>query len=216
MTHNEGRSYLAPLLTGLCAAGAQSSAIDLVVVDDFSDDPSTIETLERFTPHVHFSQHALNWDFAAHKNFANTQCSGEWILQLDGDEYLDPAVITGLPHFLPLNPEIDAYRLARVNTLDGLTSQHVREYGWTLTTLDDYQLPIVNFPDPQMRLYRNDPRIRWISKLHETVTGYTKLSSLPYIPQYAIQHHKDIDRQVRQNDFYDELYYHHLRARGQM
>jgi glycosyltransferase involved in cell wall biosynthesis len=190
--------------------------MEIVVVDDFSDDPSTVETLALFQPDVQFHQHALNWDFAAHKNFATALCSGEWILQLDGDEYLNPAIISALPYFLPLNPEVEAYQFARVNTLAGLTRAHVRENGWKLTVLEGYAMPIVNFPDPQTRLYRNDPRIRWIRKLHETVTGYSRLAVLPQSPQYAIHHHKDIGRQSCQNDFYDELYQHHLNARRQV
>jgi glycosyltransferase involved in cell wall biosynthesis len=216
-THNEGQSYLSPLLTGLCAiAREQPSDFEIVVVDDYSDDPSTVEVLQRFRSDTRFSQHALNRDFAAHKNFANAQCSGEWILQLDGDEYLEPAIIIGLPYVLALNPLVDAYRLARVNTLTDLTPADVRAYGWKLTVLDGYPLPVVNFPDPQLRLYRNQPTIRWVSKLHESITGCTRIGSLPAMPQYAIQHHKALDRQVRQIEFYDEIYRHHMSARRQM
>jgi hypothetical protein len=71
--------------------------------------------------------------------------------------------------------------------------------------LIEYKLPVVCWPDPQMRLYKNAPHIRWHRKVHEQLVGFKHYSSLPYEPDYAIIHAKDVERQERQNSFYETL-----------
>lgn len=68
-----------------------------------------------------------------------------------------------------------------------------------------YYLPIVNYPDSQTRIIRNNPQIYWASKVHEVITGYTQYAQLPLEERYTIYHEKEIDRQKRQNAFYDSL-----------
>jgi hypothetical protein len=65
-----------------------------------------------------------------------------------------------------------------------------------------YDEPIINWPDIQMRLYKNVPNIRWQGKVHEMLTGFTNFSSFPIHPDYAIRHKKEIARQIEQNDYY--------------
>jgi hypothetical protein len=52
---------------------------------------------------------------------------------------------------------------------------------------------------------RNDPQIHWASKVHEVITGYKSHATLPLDERYTIYHEKEIDRQERQNNFYDSL-----------
>lgn len=37
----------------------------------------------------------------------------------------------------------------------------------------------VNFPDYQARIYRNDPEIKWVNKVHEVITGAKVIGRLP-------------------------------------
>jgi len=68
-----------------------------------------------------------------------------------------------------------------------------------------YKIPYVCWPDPQMRLYKNAPHIKWTRPVHEQLTGYQNYSNLPFDPQYAIIHDKHIDRQEQQNALYETL-----------
>jgi len=68
-----------------------------------------------------------------------------------------------------------------------------------------YHLPIVNAPDVQGRLFRNKQSIFWAGKVHEKIQGYESYSIFPTEELYSIKHIKDIDRQRKQNDFYEQL-----------
>jgi hypothetical protein len=65
-----------------------------------------------------------------------------------------------------------------------------------------YKVPIIQFPDLQGRIYRNNQTIRWINKVHETLNGFDVYSALPAMEQYCLSHPKTIARQERQNDRY--------------
>jgi glycosyltransferase involved in cell wall biosynthesis len=237
-THNEG-IVLRDLLTKLVAAKNSPlkglHSYEIIVVDDFSDDPETLSALYDFAKEVRFERHRLNGDFATHKNEMNSFCKGEWILNLDADEFLSDDLLHNLPLILEANPAVEAYWLPRINTVEGLTLDHVVKWGWVLTQMEDrrtvkpaellsagernlleaykfiieeadgfvrYYEPIINWPDIQMRLYRNDPKIKWQGRVHEMLSGFTHFSTFPMHPDFAIRHFKEIARQEAQNTLY--------------
>jgi len=73
-----------------------------------------------------------------------------------------------------------------------------------------HNLPLINWGtgDYQGRLYRNSPKIKWDRKLHENIVGYKEYSLLPKEFDYALYHPKTIERQVKQNTFYNEMFTH--------
>jgi len=144
--------------------------------------------------------HSLNGDFASHKNYLNSKCSGDWIVQLDADEYVSEVFLANIHTILEENSEIDVIWVPRINTVDGLTDADVKKWGWNVNS-DGW----VNWPDFQCRTYKNTPEIKWKNKVHEQLTGYTTSSNLPLIEALAIRHPKTIDRQRKQNNFYETL-----------
>jgi glycosyltransferase involved in cell wall biosynthesis len=233
-THNEGKS-IALLLQQLVFASTKTDMdIEIVVVDDYSTDPLTIKTFTQFKDHIKFSTHALNGDFSAHKNYLNSQCTGDWILNLDGDEsFFLPFAF--LHELIDTNPHIELVYLPRINTVDGLTVDHIKKWGWTIAKLPsytessltsvltpadieviqtynlqidehNYHLPIVCWPDYQGRLYKNAPHLQWKGTVHERLDGATgKSVTLPPMEEYAIGHYKNIVKQEQQNNFYTTL-----------
>ena len=137
-------------------------------------------------------------DFAIWKNKLNDYCSGDYILQLDADEMITEELIKMLPAILESNSEVDLFVLPRINTVEGITEEHINKWGWK----QDEQGRI-NFPDWQGRLYRKG--LNWYGKVHERIIGGQKFSSLPVDEEYCIQHHKTIDRQEKQNKYYSSL-----------
>mgnify|MGYP001225928453 FL=1 len=144
--------------------------------------------------------HALNKDFAQYKNNLNKQCSGDWIFQIDADEIPHEHLIQSLPYVLEANPDTEAYWVPRVNTVAGITDEHIAKWGWRV---DD--MGWVNFPDWQMRIYQNKEEIYWMKPVHEQLKGYTKFTQLPPEEKFALYHPKDIGRQEKQNAFYDTI-----------
>ena len=57
----------------------------------------------------------------------------------------------------------------------------------------------------QRRIYRNDPRIRWEGNVHEKIIGHATHAILPLEEDLALQHIKTIERQEKQNNYYDTL-----------
>lgn len=244
-THNEF-NYLNHLFDKLqkfveAAKDHTPHEYEIIVLDDFSTDPQTRDLLDRqitdSPPLIQVNQHALNGDFATHKNVLNSLCRGDWILNLDADESVEDDFLFNLPLIIESNPEVEAYWLARINTVDGLTLRHLQRWKWSINKLEEfntaemldtnsgyyellkahnliiseqdgvvvYHLPINAWPDPQMRLYKNSPEIKWEGKVHERVTGFKHFGHMPYEPDFAIRHFKDIKRQESQNAFYEQL-----------
>jgi len=141
----------------------------------------------------------LNNDFASFKNNIIENCVGDFIFSLDADEYVDPWLLRNLELLLSSNPEVDMYSVPRINTVEGLTEEHIKRWGWRV------EQGRVNYPDYQNRIFRNTPSIRWVNKVHERITGYKFHTNLPLVDEMSIYHPKDIKRQEKQNKFYDTL-----------
>ena len=178
---------------------------DQVVVQmDSNATDEVINVCEKWEskPHNEYSliQFDLNKNFAAYKNNLNKNCNGNWIFQIDADEIPNEYLMEALPFILETNPDIEAYWVPRVNTVAGITDEHITKWGWRVSE-DGW----VNFPDWQMRIYRNLETIYWIKPVHEQLKGYTKFANLPAEEKYALYHPKDIGRQERQNAFYETI-----------
>ena len=78
-THNEGAVYVKPLLDRLIKYLQPED--EIIIVDDFSTEPSTVSVLEEYRDKegVNLYFNSLDNDFAAHKNFAKSKCSKEYI-----------------------------------------------------------------------------------------------------------------------------------------
>jgi len=142
-----------------------------------------------------FENHFADW-----KNHLTTLCSGDYIFQIDADEIPTKTLMNYLPDIIDGNPNVDVLLVPRINTVDGLTKEHVAKWGWNVS-----QEGWVNFPDYQWRIWKNLPDIKWENKVHERLTGYRIMSSLPSQEEYCLHHPKTIDRQERQNAYYESL-----------
>tara|TARA_R110002050_G_scaffold112135_1_gene226207 strand:+ start:3851 stop:4477 length:627 start_codon:yes stop_codon:yes gene_type:complete len=161
----------------------------------------TYLTSQKIKDNIKFIQTPLNNDFASFKNNLTENCTGDWIFQLDADEYPHEYLFTAIPWMIENNPEVEAFWLARINTVSGITQDHIDKWGWQVNDRD-----WINFPDYQMRLYKNDPkRIKWTKPVHEQLIGFKKFGHMPGNEEYCIIHHKNIKRQENQNKFYETI-----------
>jgi glycosyltransferase involved in cell wall biosynthesis len=182
---------------------------EVVILDDFSDNEETKKILEKAKSYG-FSviQHALNKNFAEHKNYGSKRCIGDYIVQLDADEYLLPSFLENMHDLINSNSKVELYRVPRVNIVRGATPQDAAMWGWHLSTLPEHfgNEPIVNWNhgDYQSRIYKNSLKIQWQKPLHETVMGAEYVTMLPKEVEWSIIHDKTIDRQRAQNLFYNQ------------
>jgi glycosyltransferase involved in cell wall biosynthesis len=182
---------------------------EVVILDDFSDNEETKKILANARSYgFTVVQHALNKNFAEHKNYGSKRCVGDYIVQLDADEYLSSELLQNMQELLRSNQTVELYRVPRVNIVRGATPQDAAMWGWHLGTIREHfgDLPIVNWNhgDYQSRIYKNSLKIQWQKPLHETIVGAVTVATLPKEVEWAIIHDKTIQRQVSQNKFYNQ------------
>lgn len=189
------------LITQLLNYKGNDSEI-VVLLDTPKSSPQLIEYLELQAEanYITLIESEFNNDFAQWKNFLNSHCEGEWIFQLDADEILSPDLIVNLEEILDTNSDKDMIVVPRINIVNGLTDEHIQKWGWQVN-----EKGWVNFPDVQTRVYKNSEKIGWVNKVHERIVGFENYTSFPTDEIYCIKHIKDIQRQEKQNNYYDTL-----------
>jgi hypothetical protein len=138
--------------------------------------------------------------FGEWKNKLSDYCNGDYIFQIDADEMPHTNLINYLPTILEANPKNEVFLISRVNTVEGLTEEHIKKWGWNVNSKG-----WVNFPDTQTRIWKREGRIRWYGKVHERLVNYNTYTNLPEDETFSLIHHKDIKKQEKQNNYYDEL-----------
>ena len=125
----------------------------------------------------------LNNNFAAFKNNLKDNCSGDYIFQIDADEYPEEYLMDTIEWVINNNPKTDIFWVPRINKVEGLTQEHINKWGWNV---DDQKR--VNFPDYQCRILKNVKRIKWKNKVLEVLTGHKTESHLPDNKDFCIYH----------------------------
>jgi hypothetical protein len=143
---------------------------------------------------------ALNNNFAAFKNNLKNNANGIFIFQIDADEIPSEYMIDNIHQFLKDNKDVDLFCVPRINTVEGLTETHIKKWGWKVN-----ENGWVNFPDYQTRLYRRTSEIEWVGNVHERIIGYRVLSPFPAEEDFCLYHHKQIQRQEKQNAYYETI-----------
>ena len=174
----------------------------IILFDSKNGDPAIEEYLRSHSVNGEFiwvkgefGNHFADW-----KNKLTKLCSGDYIFQIDADELPHTKLMESLPEILEKNSHNDVFLVPRVNTVEGILDEHINKWGWRLN-----EKKWINWPDNQWRIYKNNGTIKWINKVHERLDGFKTFASLPPIEEFALYHPKTIDRQEKQNQFYDTL-----------
>ena len=177
---------------------------EIIVVHDRVNGSTQVEQYLRSQT---VSESPFNWhsfefnnDFSELKNYMTQQCTGDYIFQIDADEFPNEYLISILPTILESNTETEVYLTPRVNTVEGLTEAHIQKWGWNVN-----EQGWVNYPDYQWRIWKNKPEIKWINKVHERLEGFKTYVTLPPQEEFSLYHPKDIERQEKQNNYYNTL-----------
>tara|TARA_R110001632_G_scaffold7683_6_gene30647 strand:- start:17143 stop:17760 length:618 start_codon:yes stop_codon:yes gene_type:complete len=172
----------------------------VVQCDEGNTTSSVYQVLEEYKEKLQIIEFPLNGDFATFKNNLKDNCTGDYIFQIDADEYPEEYLMSTIEWVIKENPKTDIFWVPRINKVEGLTEEHIRQWGWNVDP--DRR---VNFPDYQCRILKNVKRIKWKNKVHEVLTGHQTESHLPANDEFCIHHLKDIKRQEKQNEFYNTI-----------
>ena len=176
ITYNEAEHITAAL-------ESVSWADEIIVVDSGSTDGTADLARAKATSVI-----VRGWPgYSAQKNFAADQASNEWVLSMDADERVTPALAEEIRALLSKEPEARGYRIKRVSRYLG---EWIRTTDW--------------FPDYQLRLY--DRRAgRWNGlRIHES---FRLAQGAPGQLRQELEHYayRDISHHVQKIDAYTTL-----------
>ncbi len=175
---------------------------EIVITYDSNNGSKGVEEyLRSHSVNGEFSWHPYEFDgnFSDLKNYTKKMCSGDFIFHLDADEYPHEILMAQLHTILEIN-DVDLVWIPRVNTVEGLTDEWIKKWGWRTT-----EKGWVNYPDYQARVFRNTDEIEWIKPVHEIITGCKTYAHLPPHEELSLYHPKTIDKQIKQNELYEGL-----------
>ena len=170
----------------------------VVLLDDETYTAGVEEIAYKYADKV--KHRSLDKDFAAQKNALIEMCDGDYIFNIDADELPHESLMEELHVVLQENPGVDVFYVPRVNTVEGITDNHIQEWRWRVN-----EKGWVNWPDPQMRIMKNHSSIRWKNPVHEVLRGHNTFVHLPHMEEWSLYHHKGIDRQEKQNAYYTTI-----------
>lgn len=164
----------------------------VILVDSKNVTNKVREVLEKYKNNIKIFERDFDNNFAKHKNFLNSKCSGKYIFNIDADEL--PSINT-MRFFESLKDEkFDVIYVPRINICPGHDQEFLNkhnftanEYGW------------INWPDYQGRIYPSNAL--WEGDVHEKIKG-TNVKALNADPSLSLMHVKSIERQNRQNELY--------------
>jgi glycosyltransferase involved in cell wall biosynthesis len=166
-------------------------ADEIIVVDAESTD-KTVQCAREFTDKIWVRP----WTgFAAQKNFALEQATGEWVLSLDADERATPELRERIGRIVRANGPADGYSIPRKNVFWGAWVRHGGLY-----------------PDHQLRLFRRAAGRFADSAVHESVVveGHVAALAEPML------HHsyRGLEDFVARSNRYSTLAAHEITSRG--
>lgn len=165
---------------------------EIVILVDTSKASDDVSTYVKNLSNVYYR--SFDNDFSNHKNFLNSKCHGEYIFNIDADEIPQESLVRLLETY---NGDAQLLYVPRINICPGYTKEflkrwnfHVNINGW------------INWPDYQGRFYKNG--LEWKGKVHEKIET-VKIGQIPASPEFSLWHVKSIQRQNRQNEFYERI-----------
>ncbi len=159
-----------------------SFADEIVVVDSFSSD-KTPEIAREFTEKVYQKK----WEgYAVQKRYSLEMASNEWVLSLDADERITPALKEEVLTLMKTDPPYDGFYMPRKTYFNG---KWIKSCGW--------------YPGYQLRLFRKSKTTVTNRLVHEGFvvkgkTGYLKGD----IDHYT---HESIEQTIKKINHYSTL-----------
>jgi glycosyltransferase involved in cell wall biosynthesis len=172
--------------------GAVRWADEIVVVDDGSTD-ATLDVARRYTDRVIVRPSEGN--FHANKNLAIAHASGDWILSLDADEIVPPALADEIRAAIRA-PGPAAFRVGRRNHFLG---HFVRHGGW--------------YPDRIVRLFRKGVT-EWPLEIHRTPEVRPPATVGDLRGELVHESYRSLDHYVDKFNQYTTRLAHEARAHG--
>lgn len=172
----------------LCIRSVLSVVSEIIVVDTGSTD-NTLDICKRYTDKIYKVGFT---DFGSIRTLTAHLATQPWVLGLDSDETISKEQLPLIENLLA-DETVDLWGLPRRRWADlGRTTQ----------------VEIEAYPDYQYRLFRNDKKIKYVGRVHESAEGPATKKESPEGPH--IDHFQDVfksgDALKKRNELYKKLY----------
>jgi len=159
------------VLLGKCLESVKD-ADEIVIVDTGSTD-STGEIARKYTSKYIVGEYTWNDNFAEARNFSLSKCTGDWVLTIDADEYLEPCGIQKIR---------EAIRKSVGFKTISCIVRDTGGFGW----------------HRQPRVYKRDPDVYWVGAIHNylSIVEDNNHDIVVYY-DYSPAHKQDPDRALR-------------------
>lgn len=158
-----------------------------ILVDTAHVTKSVLNVIEYFKDDIVKNERAFDGNFAEHRNYHLSTCSGDYIFIIDPDEMPQEALIKNMKKMIS-DSGADLIMVPRINICPGFTEEwlkrcnfRVNEMGW------------INWPDYICRIFKNG--LKYGNEVHENIVGSQKQVTLQANPQVAVWHIKSVEKQ---------------------
>ncbi|MBB4807646.1 hypothetical protein HNP38_002952 [Chryseobacterium defluvii] len=174
---------------------------EIIVLQDVTrKNKEVADLIETYGTKIIKIEAQLNGDFASFKNNLIRQAKCKYLFQIDADEYPAADLIKKLKPYLKKEKSVECFFVPRINIVEGITEEYIKKMNWNINR-EGY----INFPDYQPRLIKNNKKIFWKNKVHETFYGFKNFTEMPKDYERCLIHKKNFEKQKKQNDFYETL-----------
>jgi tetratricopeptide (TPR) repeat protein len=189
-----------------CLESVRGVVDEIVIADTGSADATPTIAREHGATVIH-----IPWenDFAAARNRALAEVHAEWVLSLDADEVLDPSAAALIPDLLN-SESASGYQVTIRNYVLSLDDRiWDRPAKLNDSPLDSAKIYPAYVEHENVRLFRHDPRIFFVGRVHESVGSRIEESGLRLGRANFLIHHfglaADAETRAQKNRSYREL-----------
>ncbi|GHT32027.1 hypothetical protein FACS189434_02910 [Bacteroidia bacterium] len=174
----------------------------IVLADQEKVTPAVLQVIEQYKSRIITIYFPLNNNFSDFKNRLIETATKDYLFQIDADELPNVYLLQNIKALLDRYKVYDCIKIPRVNRIEGITFEHLRQWGWDIDITGR-----INYPDLQMRIFKLHQGIVWTQAVHELLVNYTHLGNFPYRENenYCLYHQKTINKQAEQNRYYNTL-----------
>ncbi len=161
-----------------------------ILVDTVHVSDNVKNVLKYFGDKIVIYERDFDGNFAEHRNFHLTKCTGDYIFIIDPDEMPKENLITNIKKIIN-DSGAELVIVPRINLHPGFTKEWLKKCNFRTNELD-----WINWPDYISRVFKNDPyKIKYSNELHENIIGTDKKVILNADPSIAVWHIKSVEKQ---------------------
>ena len=160
-----------------------------ILIDTLHVTENVKNVIEYFGDKIVTCEKDFDGNFADHRNFHLSKCTGDYIFIIDPDEMPKEKLIINVKKMIH-DSGAELVMVPRINIHPGFTQEFLEKCKFKTNEVD-----WINWPDYISRVFKNTPEIKYGNELHETIIGTDKKVILKADPSIAVWHIKSVEKQ---------------------